>query len=107
MKIESRTLFIYGFVGALFVLLAVVLATTPNPTWMNDTDPYTLSGDRSDEDALRGRNSFEDHHSSQLALKTSAMHVPLSTHQLRAVVDARRKHKAFFQRGDRVFKTGA
>mmetsp|Transcript_42382 Transcript_42382/g.85246 ORF Transcript_42382/g.85246 Transcript_42382/m.85246 type:complete len:112 (-) Transcript_42382:246-581(-) len=111
MKVDLSTVFTYAFVGGLLIMLIIVIATTPNPTWMDEDDPYTLSGDKSDEEALRG-HQHEEHHSAELALRREKMHMPLSSNQLRAVVQARRKaqhlrHKPFFQQGDRVMNTGA
>eukprot|EP00961_Rhodomonas_salina_P126539 1705198-Rhodomonas_salina.2 len=51
MKVDASILMKYAFVGTLLVLLIVVIATTPNPTWMDEKDPYTLSGDKSDAES--------------------------------------------------------
>mmetsp|Transcript_24498 Transcript_24498/g.58341 ORF Transcript_24498/g.58341 Transcript_24498/m.58341 type:complete len:113 (+) Transcript_24498:130-468(+) len=112
MKVDASILMKYAFVGTLLVLLIVVIATTPNPTWMDEKDPYTLSGDKSDAESLMGHQHHEDHHSTDLALKRDAMHMPLSSSQLRTVAEARRKasrsrHTPFFQQGDKVIHTGA
>ena len=34
MKLDSKNFYTYGFVGGLLILLAIMLAVTPTPEWM-------------------------------------------------------------------------
>eukprot|EP00960_Hanusia_phi_P022840 675204-Hanusia_phi.AAC.10 len=45
MKLDSKTFYTYGFVGGLLILLAIMLAVTPTPEWMEGSgDEIRLGG---------------------------------------------------------------
>ncbi|EKX47142.1 hypothetical protein GUITHDRAFT_107053 [Guillardia theta CCMP2712] len=45
MKLDSKNFYTYGFVGGLLILLAIMLAVTPTPEWMEGSgDEIRLGG---------------------------------------------------------------
>eukprot|EP00285_Hemiselmis_virescens_P015375 CAMPEP_0173392018 /NCGR_PEP_ID=MMETSP1356-20130122/18713_1 /TAXON_ID=77927 ORGANISM="Hemiselmis virescens, Strain PCC157" /NCGR_SAMPLE_ID=MMETSP1356 /ASSEMBLY_ACC=CAM_ASM_000847 /LENGTH=109 /DNA_ID=CAMNT_0014349727 /DNA_START=217 /DNA_END=543 /DNA_ORIENTATION=- len=91
---STRDVVTYFFVSGLLILIIVMLAITPNPQWMQGVPGESAVGVRH---PVQARDSYDTH---QLAS------VPLNAGQIQHIVEARRKHRAFFQRGDHEVRTG-
>mmetsp|Transcript_22609 Transcript_22609/g.35366 ORF Transcript_22609/g.35366 Transcript_22609/m.35366 type:complete len:121 (+) Transcript_22609:266-628(+) len=120
MKVDSRALFTYAFVASVLILMLIMLAITPMPAWMEDPDTKHLNGDHNPlaeharmhaarsarniklafRNSLAGRSS---EHPAKHQARTRIAHKD----NLGDIMTARQRHGPWFQKGDRVIKTGA
>mmetsp|Transcript_47812 Transcript_47812/g.126820 ORF Transcript_47812/g.126820 Transcript_47812/m.126820 type:complete len:103 (+) Transcript_47812:58-366(+) len=102
MKMRScQNMFMYGFAGLFLILLSVMLCITPYPQWMDqgNDSPIGVGDPINRTQEIYSGAKMRRVHGSQLHL--------LNGNQINAILKAREKHGAFFQKGDKAFETGS